>query len=124
MKTYLLDTDVIIECLRANKSIESRLKQIYEEGNLVVYTPVTISEIYEGLRKDEERKIEEFFLTMECLPITAEVGRIAGEFLKKFRKSHGVELGDALIAAAAHHYDAILFTLNKKHYPMLELRLV
>jgi predicted nucleic acid-binding protein len=33
--------------------------------------------------------------------------------------SHNVTLADAVIAAVTVYYDLILWTLNRKHYPML-----
>ena len=53
--------------------------------------------------------------------LDAEAGRQAGDYLRRFRKSHGVELGDALIAAGALANNAALWTRNRKHYPMKEL---
>jgi predicted nucleic acid-binding protein len=41
--------------------------------------------------------------------------------MKRYRKSHAVELGDALIAAASVLNRASLWTRNMKHYPMKEL---
>jgi predicted nucleic acid-binding protein len=41
--------------------------------------------------------------------------------LRRYRKSHGVELADALIAATAVAHSAMLWTRNRKHYPMKEL---
>jgi predicted nucleic acid-binding protein len=51
----------------------------------------------------------------------ASVGRRAGEYLRRYRKSHAVELGDALIAAGAVASGGRLWTRNRKHYPMPEL---
>jgi predicted nucleic acid-binding protein len=45
-----------------------------------------------------------------------------GHYLKSYAKSHGVELGDALIAACASSEDLQLWTRNKKHYPMRDIR--
>ena len=55
------------------------------------------------------------------LPVDGETGRRAGDYLRQYRKSHSVELGDALIAATAVQNDAALWTRNRKHYPMNEL---
>ena len=49
------------------------------------------------------------------------MGRQAGIYLARFRKSHGVELADALIAAGAVTSKAELWTRNKKHYPMSDV---
>lgn len=47
---------------------------------------------------------------------------MAGEYIRRYRKSHSVELGDALIAASAVVSGAALWTRNRKHYPMPELK--
>jgi predicted nucleic acid-binding protein len=56
------------------------------------------------------------------VPIDAALGRQAGEYLRRYRKSHAVELGDALIAASAVANGAQLWTRNRKHYPLPELK--
>jgi predicted nucleic acid-binding protein len=58
---------------------------------------------------------------LKCVPIDEAIGRQAGDYLKHYRKSHAVELGDALIAAAAVLNHAALWTRNRKHYPMKDL---
>ena len=58
---------------------------------------------------------------MVCVPVDAEIGRKAGEYLRLYRRSHGVELGDALIAATASAHGLKLWTRNRKHYPMREV---
>ena len=56
-----------------------------------------------------------------CAPADAAVGRRAGEYLRRYRNTHGVELGDALIAATAVVNGAMLWTRDRKHYPMKEV---
>jgi hypothetical protein len=46
------------------------------------------------------------------------VGRQAGDYLRQYGKSHGVQISDALIAAAAVLNRAELWTRNRKNYPM------
>ena len=65
--------------------------------------------------------MEALFNALVCVPADAAIGRRAGEYLRSYRKSHGVELGDALIAASAVATGARLWTRNRKHYPMPEL---
>ena len=43
------------------------------------------------------------------------VGRQASLYRRPFHRSHGLELGDALIAATALHHGAELITRNLKH---------
>ena len=58
-----------------------------------------------------------------AVPIGPEIGRRAGDHLRQFAESHAVELGDALIAATASiHQRSLLWTHNRKHYPMKDCR--
>ena len=50
------------------------------------------------------------------------MGRRAGAYLARYARSHGVELADALVAAAATTAGLHLWTLNRKHYPMPDVR--
>ena len=86
------------------------------------WAPVSVAEVYAGVRKDEEEATANLFLLLEPVPIVAETGRKAGLYLRSYAKSHGVELGDALIAACASAEDLPLWTLNRKHYPMKDIR--
>jgi predicted nucleic acid-binding protein len=43
---------------------------------------------------------------------------VAENLLRTYRRSHGIELGDALIASTAVELGATLITRNVKHYPM------
>ena len=59
---------------------------------------------------------------LEGSGVTTYCGRVAGSYLARFARSHGLELGDALIAAAATTSGVRLWTRNRKHYPMADLR--
>ena len=122
MPKILLDSDVIIEWLRGHPPFTQQMVELIDAHADVCWTPVSIAEILAGSRKGEDEAITELFLLLEALPITSDVGRKAGEYLKSYAKSHSVELGDALIAASAYSSDRQLWTLNKKHYPMKEIR--
>jgi hypothetical protein len=58
---------------------------------------------------------------MKCVPADETTGRFAGDFLRRYAGSHGMKIGDALIAAAAAQHRAALWTRNRKHFPMLEI---
>ena len=53
-----------------------------------------------------------------CAACEYEIGNLAGEYLRRFFKSHNLQIGDALIAATAVQNQAALWTRNSKHYPM------
>ncbi len=56
------------------------------------------------------------------IPISLDytIGETAGLFINQFSKSYGITLSDVLIASAARKNALKLWTLNRKHYPMLE----
>jgi len=123
MSLYLLDTDIVIGCLRGEAWAREVLLRCHQRGHLLSYTPITSTEIYRGLRHGEEEITSEFFATLTCIQLTCEMGETAGKYQQQFRASHGVELADALIAAASVHSHAILLTTNAKHYPMPDLQI-
>jgi hypothetical protein len=47
-------------------------------------------------------------------------GEEAGTFLNQFRSSHNVTLADTMVAAATRINAFKIWTLNRKHYPMLD----
>jgi predicted nucleic acid-binding protein len=119
----LLDSDVIIAWLRGSESVAGAVMNLLESGHNLLWTPVSVAEIFAGARKTESARIETLFLILETLPISETIGKEAGRYLQKYSKSHSLELGDALIAASASMAGLSLWTLNKKHYPMPEVRL-
>ena len=123
MSDILLDSDVIIAGLRGYEPVAGAILDLLQNGHNLLWTPVSIAEIYSGARKSEITRIEKLFLMLETIAISEDIGRQAGQYLQRFSKSHGVELGDALIAASAFVTGLPLWTLNKKHYPMREIRL-
>ncbi len=82
-------------------------------------TPIQISEIYAGLLEKERIDTALFLEALPCLEINDRIGKLAGEYLNMYQKSNAVTLADAMIAACSKIYNLKLWTLNKKHYPML-----
>jgi predicted nucleic acid-binding protein len=61
--------------------------------------------------------IAALFAGLDAMTIDATTGELAGERLRRYRRSHGLELGDALIGASAEQYGEPLATFNRRHYP-------
>jgi predicted nucleic acid-binding protein len=120
--TVLVDSDILIEVSRGrNTDIVSRWLELSNLGALVLYSPVSTAELWAGARPPEFEALGHLFRALTCVPIDEEIGRQAGTYLRQFRRSHSVEIADALIAASAVRTDATLWTRNVKHYPMKEL---
>ena len=122
MARYLLDTDVIIEWLRRNARVVAWLEATDAAGDFLACTPISVTELYAGMRSREEFFIGEILRLLHCVDITARIGHKAGRYRQAFGRSHGVEVADALIAAAAHVHGLTLCTLNLRHYPMSDLK--
>jgi hypothetical protein len=120
--TVLVDSDIVIEvCRERDREILSAWLDLARSISTILYSPVTAAELWTGARPREHEALTNLFRSLACAPIDYEVGRQAGNYLRQYRKSHGVELGDALIAATAVANGAQLWTRNRKHYPMTDL---
>jgi predicted nucleic acid-binding protein len=87
-----------------------------------LYSPVSVAELWSGARPSEHDALNNLFGGLACVAIDAEVGRQAGLYVQRYRRSHRVEVADALIAASAIASHAALWTRNRKHYPMKEIQ--
>ena len=119
---YLLDTDIVIEWLRRDEGIVAWLDARDAAGDLLACTPVTVAELYAGLRARDHFFIGEILQVLHCLDLDARVGHKAGRYRSMFGTSHGVLVADALIAAAAHVHGLTLCSRNLRHFPMRDVR--
>ena len=120
--TVLVDSDVLIEVSRGrNSEIVTRWLDLSKSDSAVLYSPVSVAELWAGARPNEFEALTHLFGSLTCIPIDGESGRQAGLYLRQYRKSHGVEIADALIAAGAVANKADLWTRNRKYYPMKDL---
>lgn len=120
--TVLVDSDVLIEISRErNQEIFFKWTQLAESEGAILCSPISSAELWAGALPREHEATEMLFRTLLCVPIDYETGRQAGNYLQQYQKSHGLQISDALIAAAAVMNRAQLWTRNRKHYPMKEL---
>src|SRR5579863_9085293 len=120
--TVLVDSDILIEVSRGRKlDIIAKWMELSRSGDAVLYSPISVAELWAGARPNEYDAISNLFRALGCVPIDEEIGHQAGSYLRQYRRTHGVQIADALIAAGAVANRAHLWTLNRKHYPMKEL---
>jgi predicted nucleic acid-binding protein len=119
----LLDSDVIIEVLRGRAETVAELRRLEAAGTVTYICAVSVAEIFAGIRAGEEVPTEAFFAARGDITIDAATGRRAGTYLARYVGTHGLEIADALIAAAAATAGLPLWTRNTRHYPMDDLRL-
>jgi predicted nucleic acid-binding protein len=69
------------------------------------------------MRAGEEQAITALFAGLAAVTLDATTGELAGDRLRQYRRSHALELADALIAATALQHGDRLATFNRRHYP-------
>jgi hypothetical protein len=120
--TVFIDSDILIDVLRGlDEDILSRWRALAETNAAMIFSPISAAEIWSAARADEHVQILQLFRPLLCASIDHETGKLAGEYLRKFARSHGLKIADVLIAAAAIRHGAALWTRDRVRYPMQEL---
>lgn len=122
MDRYLFDTNVIINHLKGNPKIVSFLKSLEHDEKF--YSVITEIEIYSNIREQEKEKTDLFFSHLKSIEVTREIATTSSEYMQRYRKSHNLELADAIISATAKVDRLILLTSNTKHFPMKDIRII
>ncbi len=115
----LVDTDVFIWHLRGYPTATQRLDQLES----LQLSAVTYLELLQGMRnRDEMRALQKSLSkrNAEQLPLTPAITERAVELMETFTLSHGMQLGDALIAATALEHQLTVLTGNVKHFQAIE----
>ena len=120
----IFDTDVLIWVQRGNA----------RAANAVNAAPVRMISLMTGLEllqnaKDKRQMLAtQKFLSdfgFQTIPLTANIGHRALACIESFGLSHGLNAGDALIAATALETGIPLLSANHKHFsPIKNLQLV
>ncbi|MFZ5642546.1 MAG: type II toxin-antitoxin system VapC family toxin [Bacillota bacterium] len=118
----VIDTNIIIDHLRNVPKATQQIKEI-ENGNFEgIISTITVMELLAAPRLNQQRieAIKILLGIFDHVPVDGQLAAIAGNLLSKYRASHGLNPMDAIIAATALIGDAVLFTLNTKHFRYIE----
>lgn len=120
----LLDSDIVIDCLRGHDYARELLDRWSHQGLLAVST-LTHLEVYQGMRPSEEEETQAFLDGLTSMPVDVGIARKAGTLLAHLR-SQGITVGmaDAIIGATALALAVPLLTNNIEHYPFPGLRVI
>ena len=123
MARLLLDSTVLIDALRGRPAA-ARVRRLRRVGVEPWVSPVSIEEIWRGLRSEEEPSARRLVRALRLAPIRAADAERAGRWRREFA-SRGITLhqADCLIAASAVGVGAVLATANLTDFPMPELEL-
>lgn len=111
----LVDTDVLIWHLRGYPQATRRL----DELGALTLSAVSYLEVLQGIRNKAEMMAVKKMLQHRAatlLPVSEAITQRAIELMEAITLSHGLQMGDALIAATALHHGLQVLTANVKHF--------
>lgn len=124
MKTYLLETDILIDLFKKKSYAIDLIQKLSSIGD-VVTSVLTISELRSGWdRKEASLYLPKLYAIAQAIPLTQEIAERAGE-LRYIYSKQGQLLPtvDTLIAATCIVNNYCLVTRNVRHYPMSDIDL-
>lgn len=120
----LLDSSVLIDLLRNRGNRRKSVAELVRAGHSLSTSAINVAEIYAGMRDDERDRTDELMSALECIPISAPAGKMAGDLKRQWaRRGRTLTLADTLVAATALAHGCSLATDNRKDFPMPELEL-
>lgn len=121
MTDYLLDTNILIRCLRKTVGYRELLTTLAASDWLTI-SAMTRFEVIRGMRDHERESTFDLLNSLETLTVSAEIADAAGEIVRTGRtKGFSHEDADAVIAATAMQHNLALVTTNARHFPMHNL---
>ncbi len=124
MNSFLLDTNVIVDVLRGRTEVRMLMERLLDERRALASCPITVTEIYAGMRPREEKVTRAFMESLQFLPITAEIAESAGRLKAQYAgRGRSLSFQDVTIAAVSIAYGCTLVTANVKDFPMRNLQL-
>ncbi len=117
---FLLDTDIIIYCLKGNKKVQKNLGNHINDS--IKICVISLMELYYGAHKSEKTssnlaKIKNLEQSLDIIPIGMESVEVFG-MLKSQLENDGTRLDDfdLIIASCALTGNLTLITNNTKHF--------
>ena len=121
---YLLDTNILIWVLRENKIYVDVYRELKRASTLFIST-ITIAEIYKNVYPTELIGTEEVLSEFEVWDVTVSIAKLGGLYWQQYCKNIAkLNILDCLIAATAKEHDLTLVTLNTRHFPMKDIKVI
>lgn len=115
----LVDTDVLIWHLRGYPQATRRLDAL----DMLRLSAVSYLELLQGMRSKAELVAVKKMLQRRAavvLPVSEAITQRAIALMESLTLSHGLQMGDALIAATALDHGLPVLTANVKHFRVVE----
>ncbi len=121
---YILDSDIIIWILKGDSAIIKSVRTL-TSGKVLCISALTVTEIYKNIFPSEISKTETLFDKLAIIDVNREIAKDAGYYWQEYCKQFkSISLADCIIASTAKMYKATLLTLNTRHFPMKDIRVI
>jgi predicted nucleic acid-binding protein len=118
LEKIILDTNILIEILKGDKKTINKVESFNKELSI---SSISAMELFYGaLNKAEIKKLEKFILLFNIIYVDEAISYKAMNLVKKYAKSHSLDIPDSIIASTALHHQCELFTYNKKDFRFIE----
>jgi hypothetical protein len=117
LSRIVIDASVLIDATRGHPDAMAFLDAASRELELWSVTPVR-TEVRWSMRPDERGVVEEVLASLGWLDVDPALADRAGALGARWGSSHGLDVVDAIVAAATEFLSADLATLNVRHFPM------
>jgi tRNA(fMet)-specific endonuclease VapC len=129
-KGYLLDTNIAIAILINESNVIEFAQQASRDEMPIYFSTITVSEVFAGLKHEEQLRAEKLFTTKRCMDVTSEIAKMAGTIRRELKgKGRKLKTPDALIIATAMVHEFTLvsrdsdmsFVQNELEIPLLKI---
>ena len=121
---FLLDTDVLIWVLRGKKEIIEKVSALKNEAPLSI-SVISTAEIYKNIFPSELPTTEDYLDQHVIFDVDQKIAKIAGLYWQQYiKRLKNLSLTDCLIAATANVNNLTLVSLNTKHFPMKDIKIL
>jgi len=118
LEKIVLDTNILIEVLKGNKTIIDKLELLSVDFYI---SSITVMELYYGaLNKAELFQLKKFISLFKVIEVNENISSISTELIFQYAKSHNLAIPDSLIASTAISIDSKLLTLNLKDFKYID----
>lgn len=116
MIEYLPDTNVLSRIFKGDSDVTKFVESVECAIDATIYI-----ECLQGSKSNQEKRIiEKYLMRFPLLPITPESSVRAIDLIRAYSNSHGLLIGDALIAATALENDLTVVTYNAGDFSFVQ----
>ena len=117
--TYVVDTDVLLDHLRAEAEATRCLEDALRSGRRVAGSVVTRIELRRGALPHEMAAIEAVERLLDWVAVDHEIAALAEQHAERFGRAFpDVRLADYIVGATAERLDGELLTRSALRFPM------